>query len=227
MALFFENHDNPRMVSKVEPDPEYRVVVAKLLATMQLTLPGTPFIYQGQEIGMVNKDFRSIEEFRDIESLNLYAEWRAAVGERAAFQRILAGSRDHARTPMPWTKGKYAGFSTAEPWIGLNDDYKVCNIEEQMAAENSVLNHYRKLLQLRKSHLALVYGETEIVNKKTRDLFTYYRWGDQGSFYIECNLSRKRMKRKGKRPDGERLLANYPTTAQELRPYEATVWRLR
>ena len=158
---FFENHDNPRMVSKVEPDPEYRVVVAKLLATMQLTLPGTPFIYQGQEIGMVNKDFRSIEEFRDIESLNLYAEWRAAVGERAAFQRILAGSRDHARTPMPWTKGKYAGFSTAEPWIGLNDDYKVCNIEEQMAAENSVLNHYRKLLQLRKSHLALVYGETE------------------------------------------------------------------
>ena len=228
MSLFFENHDNPRMVSKVVPDSQFRFVLAKLLATMLLTLPGTPFIYQGQEIGMVNKDFQSIADLRDVESLNFYNIWREEMGNQAAFQRILAGSRDHARTPMQWKKAEYAGFSTVEPWIGTDDDYKICNVEDQMKTEDSVLNFYRKLIQLRKSHPALVYGETKFVHKKARDLFAYYRRDDQAVFYVECNLSWKKRKRRGKRPEGLRLLSNYPESgSKELRPYEATVWRLK
>ncbi|NLY88016.1 MAG: DUF3459 domain-containing protein, partial [Firmicutes bacterium] len=193
-----------------------------------LTLPGTPFIYQGQELGMVNKDFRSIADLRDVESLNLYNIWREAMGEQAAFRRILAGSRDHSRTPMQWKNAEYAGFSEVEPWIGTDDDCKTCNVEDQMKMENSVLNFYRKLIHLRKTHPVLVYGEIEFVHKRTRDLFAYYRRDDQAVFYVECNLSREKRKRRGKPPEGLRLLSNYPECAnRELRPYEATVWRLR
>ncbi|HHT49299.1 MAG TPA: alpha-glucosidase [Firmicutes bacterium] len=228
MSLFFENHDQPRMVSRVDPDPQYRMVVAKLLATMLLTLPGTPFIYQGQEIAMINKDFRSIAELRDIESLNFYAEWRKELGDHEAFQRVLVGSRDHARAPMQWTKGQYAGFSTVEPWIGADADYQLCNVEDQMAAADSVFHYYRQLIQWRKTHRTLIYGEITFVNKKAKDLFTYYRRDEQGVYYVECNLSRKKRKRKGRRSDGERLLANYPeSAAEELRPYEAAVWKLK
>lgn len=227
MSLFFENHDQPRMISKVEPDPRYREAVAKLLATLLLTLPGTPFIYQGQEIGMVNKKFRSIGELRDIESLNFYTEWRKELGEAKAFQRVLAGSRDHARAPMQWTKEKYAGFSTVEPWIGTDDDYLLCNVEDQRTAADSVFHYYRHLIQLRKTHRTLLYGEIEFVHKKAKDLFTFYRRDGEGVFYIECNLSRQRKKRKGPLPAGERLLGNYPASdGRELRPYEAIVWKL-
>lgn len=228
MSLFFENHDNPRMVSKVDPDPQLRFVLAKLLATMLLTLPGTPFIYQGQEIGMINKDFRSIADLRDVESRNFYEMWRQEMGDQAAFQRILAGSRDHARTPMQWKNAEYAGFSTVEPWIGTDDDYQICNVEDQMKQEDSVLNFYRKLIQVRKSHPTLVYGEIEFVYKKTRNLLAYYRRDDQAVFYVECNLSRKQRRRPGRRPVGHRILSNYPESdGRELRPYEATVWRVQ
>ena len=228
MSLFFENHDNPRMVSKVDPDPQFRIVLAKLLATMLLTLDGTPFIYQGQEIGMVNKDFRSIDDLRDVESLKFYAEWRESMGDPAAFKRVLAGSRDHARTPVQWTKAKHAGFSDGEPWIGMDEDYKVCNVEAQMGDSDSILNYYRQLIQVRKSHPALIYGDLTFVNKKTRDLFTYYRRDGKEDFYVECNLSRKCRKRQGNKPVGVRLLSNYQEgMGKVLRPYEATVWRLQ
>ena len=228
MTLYFENHDNPRMVSKVDPDPRFRFVLAKLLATILLTLPGTPFIYQGQELGMVNKDFRSIADLRDVESINLYNIWREAMGEQAAFRRILAGSRDHSRTPMQWKNTAYGGFSEAEPWIGMDEDYKTCNVEDQMRAEDSVLNFYRQLIRLRKTHPTLVYGEIEFVQKKAGNLLAYYRRDEQAVFYVECNLSREKRKRRGKPPEGLRLLSNYPECANgELRPYEATVWQLQ
>ena len=106
MSLFFENHDNPRMISKVNPNPAYRTVLGKLLAMMQLTLKGTPFIYQGQEIGAINQEFSSIEDFRDIESINLYNDLIRRKDEESALNKILAGSRDHARTPMLWNNDK-------------------------------------------------------------------------------------------------------------------------
>jgi len=227
MSLFYENHDNPRMVSKVDPDPKYRFVLAKLLAVMQLTLRGTPFIYQGQELGMINKDFKSIDQLRDVESINLYSELTNSMSEPEAFMKILAGSMDNSRTPMQWSGSDYAGFSDAEPWIGTDDDYKICNVEDQLKDEGSVLNFYRSLIRIRKAHPALVYGDIEITNKKVADLFTYYRRNEKQTLFIECNLSRNTIRRKGSVPSATRLISNYPDTdSRWLRPYEATVWRM-
>jgi oligo-1,6-glucosidase len=225
MSLFYDNHDNPRMVSKVDPDLSFRDVLAKLLAVMQLTLRGTPFIYQGQELGMVNQKFASISELRDVESINLYQELRKTMEEGKAFQKILAGTRDHSRTPIQWSSTRYAGFSDHEPWIGMDNDYKTCNVEQQKTDEDSVLNFYRRLIAIRKEHAALIYGDIQIANKKVHDLFTYYRTGQHETFYIECNLGRKFIKRKGSLPNGIRLIANYQEVSEsELKPYEAAVW---
>lgn len=227
MSLFYENHDNPRMVSKVDPDPKYRIVLAKLLAVMQFTLRGTPFIYQGQELGMINKDFRSIDQLRDVESINLYSELTRTMSESDAFKKILAGSRDHSRTPMQWSNSKYGGFSDSEPWIGTDDDYKICNVEDQLKDKDSVLNFYRSLIEIRKSHKALIYGDIEITNKKAANLFTYYRKNETETFCIECNLSRNTIRRRGNVPGAIRMISNYhDTDSRSLRPYEATVWRI-
>ena len=127
MSLFYENHDNPRMISKVDKSGRYREQIAKLLAVIQMTLKGTPFLYQGQELGRVNQKFTSVSQLKDVESINLYEELKVTVGEDAALERVLAGSRDHARTPMPWSADIYGGFSDHEPWIGQDEDYKTCN----------------------------------------------------------------------------------------------------
>ncbi len=226
MALFYENHDNPRMVSKVNPDPQYRTVLAKLLAAMQLTLKGTPFIFQGQELGMVNKSFSSITEMHDVESLNLYDELLKTMNETDAFKKILAGSRDHARVPIQWTDAKYAGFSDAQPWIYAGDDDRLCNAASQSVDKDSVLSFYRALIDLRSNHEALIYGDIRIVNKKEKDLFTYWRTDERETFYIECNLGSGLKKRKGRPAGAVRVIGNYPDApSTQLRPYEAIVWR--
>lgn len=227
MSLFFENHDNPRMISKVDPDIAFRNVLGKLLGLMQLTLKGTPFIYQGQELGMVNKHFSSIEELRDVESLNLYNELIKTMDKADAFKKVLSGTRDHSRTPMQWTDGRYAGFSDAEPWIGTDNDCKECNVQSEVLDRDSVWSFYHDLIALRRAHNALIYGDIKIINKKEKDLFTYYRSDGDETFYIECNLSRKNRKRKGKLPDGVCLISNYGKLSdKELRPYEASVWMI-
>lgn len=227
MSLFYENHDNPRMISKVDPDPKYRDILAKLLAVMQMTLRGTPFIYQGQELGMVNKDFKSIDQLRDVESLNLYSELNDTMSETAAFKKVLAGTRDHSRTPMQWSNSSYAGFSDTEPWIGTDNDYLICNAEDQINNKDSVLNFYQSLIEIRRSHSSLIYGDIEITNKKTVDLFTYYRKNEKETLFIECNLSRNTIRRQGKPSEATKLISNYPDTDERiLRPYEAVLWRI-
>lgn len=228
MALFLENHDNPRMISKINPDPKFRVLIAKLLATLLCTLRGTPFIYQGQELGMVNQPFKSMDELRDVESLNLYAELTESMTEADAFRKVLAGTRDHARTPMPWSDAPNAGFSETQPWMFTGDDYKVCNVSAQQAEEASVLNHYRALIALRSTSPALIYGKIQIVNRKEKDLFTYWRADGTARFYIECNLGFAPRKRKAV-PQGLVLVrSNYPDAPENtLRPYEAIVWKAK
>ena len=225
MSLFFENHDNPRMVSKVDSNPEYRDVLAKLLAVMQMTLKGTPFIYQGQELGMINNNFTSIDQLRDVESINLYPELLESMTKTDAFKKIMDGTRDHSRTPMQWSSAKYGGFSEAEPWIGDDDDHIICNAEGQGNDKDSVLTFYRDIIKLRKEHSSLIYGDIKIVNKRAKDLFTYYRKNEKETLYIECNLSSKEKKRKGNHPYAVKLISNYPDTIEgPLRPYEASVW---
>lgn len=225
-SLFFENHDNPRMVSKVDPDSQYRNILAKLLAVMQLTLRGTPFIYQGQELGMVNNSFTSINQLRDVEALNLYEELCKKMSSEAAFNKILAGTRDHARTPMQWDDSIYAGFSDAEPWIGMDDDYKKCNVKSQMSDKDSVWSFYHRLINIRRQHLSLIYGEIEIVNERARKLFTYYRRDDNETLYIECHLGRETLKRKAGLNNAVCLISNYTDRSNNLRPYEANVWMI-
>lgn len=224
-SLFFENHDNPRMISKINPDPQYRNVLGKLLAVIQLTLRGTPFIYQGQELGMVNQDFQTIEELRDVESLNLYDKLSKTLGKEEAFAKILAGTRDHARTPMQWNNQKYAGFSTGEPWIMMDEDYKQCNAEAQLQDEDSILRFYQKLLAFRKEHGVIYYGEVLFTEQKVKDLFAYYRKDETETLYIEMNLSSCSRKRT-KFPEGVRMLSNYAEVSPAfLRPYEAVIWK--
>ncbi|MCI8401838.1 MAG: alpha-glucosidase [Lachnospiraceae bacterium] len=212
MSLFWENHDNPRMVSKVNPDPAMRVRLAKLLAAMQLTLRGTPFIYQGQELGTGNVDFQDISELSDVESLNLYQELCRTKTQEEAFRIILAGSRDHARAMMDW---------------------------EEAAAQKqdhaSVYYFYKRLIALRKKYPVLVYGKVSFTNEKEKDLFTWYRQGDErpgaerpsageaAGFYIECNLSSESKKRP-ERPNGYRtVLSNYETRGRWMQAYEVCI----
>ncbi len=126
-----------------------------------------------------------------------------------------------------WTDGKYAGFSDVQPWIYTDDDNKNCNVESQISDNNSVWNFYKEIIAYRKNHKDLIYGDFEVVNAKVKDLFSYYRKGEAETFYIECNLSNKSIKRKENIKNGVRLYSNYTTLSQsQMMPYEATLWKL-
>ena len=223
-SLFYENHDNPRMVSKVNPDPKYREKLAKLLAGIQLTLKGTPFIYQGQEIGMVNQNFTSIQQLRDVESLNLYQELMESGKASKAFFKVLAGTRDHARTPVQWNDKIYGGFSYRKPWIEGDEDYKTWNVERQLEDQNSVLHFYKGLIQLRKENQALIYGKVKFIEKETKDYMAYYRALGEEVFLVECNLSDKKLKGKMKPEKFKKVWSNYTEDSKELRPYEFNIF---
>lgn len=224
MSLFYENHDNPRMISKVNKDTRYREVIAKLLAMIQFTLKGTPFVFQGQELGLMNKDFHSIDDMKDVESINYYHELKKDIGEDKAFAVVMSGSRDHARTPMPWDSSSNAGFSTVTPWISNDDDYLNYNVKQQLEENNSILNFYKRLIQLRKENKALVYGDFKILNRNSKNLFTYKRTLNKETYLVECNLSSHSIKRKVVTTGYELILSNYNQSSQDLRPYESNLY---
>ena len=225
MSLFYDNHDNPRMLSKIDPAGEHRAVLAKLLALMQLTLKGTPFIFQGQELGMMNNQFRSIEELRDVESLNLYQSLMETTTAEEAFNRVLSGTRDHARTPMQWSAEAHAGFSEAVPWIPMDEDFRTWNAAAEAEDPDSVLNFYRRLIGIRRTHDSLVYGQIEITKQTTRDLFTYTRKNGTETLHILCNLSSRELKHRRNHGYHQVLISNYPGARTDvLRPYEAVLW---
>ena len=204
MSLFFENHDNPRMISKINEDPEYRFAIGKLLGMIQFTLRGTPFIYQGQELGAINGSFTDISQIQDVESRNLYEEFCRTIGEEEALRRILAGTRDHARLMMDWQE--------------------VCR---QKNDRESIYYFYKKLIALRKKYPALVYGEVRIVHKEKKNFFAWFRELGNEAFYVECNLSEKQRKRPP-RPEGFcPLLSNYSRIGSRMQPYEACLYRFK
>ncbi len=224
MSIFYENHDNPRMISKIDPNPSIREELAKLLAMLQLTLKGTPFLYQGQEIGSINQALTDIDQLRDVESINYYKELLPAIGEKEAWRKVMSGSRDHSRTPMQWNDQKNGGFTKGEPWIVADSDYLKWNVAKQQQDENSVWHFYRRLLRLRREHKALVYGSFAAVNRRRKDVFTYYRRFASEEFYIETNLSNRI---RPSLPPGQEfllLLSNYKDGSEQLRPYEARLY---
>ena len=225
-SVFFDNHDNPKMCSKIDPEGIYTREVNKMLVTMQMTLKGTPYLYQGVEIGMTNYPFTSLDEFRDIESLNVYKELiRSGTDEKTALQKLRWGSRDHARTPMQWNAKEHAGFSEHEPWIRVNPNYRTVNVETEEQDPDSVLNYYRRIIRLRKENPALIYGSfTQI--RTGKDIFAYYREKDGVRFMIVINLTDQNRKYPVEMGH-ELVLSGYRTYSDHLRPYEANIYLCR
>lgn len=225
-TLFVENHDVPRMISKVDKTNLYRNEIAKLIATMLLTLKGTPFIYQGQEIGMTNCDFENVSELHDVQSLRFYKKLvKDSTKEDKAFRTVLNGTRDHARTPMQWDSSLNAGFTTGEPWIKVNPNYTSINAQLQETSKTSILNFYRELIKLRKSNPTLIYGEF-IRAHDSKNSFSYFRKLGDDTLFIEMNLTNRIVTRKSSTDKFKLLSSNYETTLKtKLRPYEANIYR--
>ncbi len=227
-SLYLGNHDFPRLVSRFGDDQVYRSESAKLLATLLFTLRGTPGLYQGEELGLTNTPFRSIEEYRDVEMMNAYREMKEQGGDEARFLAIGRDmARDHARTPMPWTDGPQAGFTEGEPWIRLNDNYDRINAAQAEADPDSIFHYYRRLIRLRREHLTLVYGDTDYQRRVAPPLYSYRRWGEAEAFQVILNFSSQPQPIDPALTQGEWLIGNYanPQLGQ-LQPWEARVYRI-
>lgn len=238
-SLYWGNHDQPRAVSRFGSDGEFREKSAKLLATLLFTLQGTPFIYQGEEIGMTNAGFDSIEQYRDLETLNVYKEWiRRAPNSKAEIMRyIKAKSRDNARTPMQWDNTCNAGFSPAEPWIPVNLNYTEVSVKQNLANPDSVFHYYQKMIRLRKKYSALIYGTYIPALEDDERIFCYQRRLDDQALFIILNFSGEKTQIElpeeiiGRK--GTLLISNDSahknkaiTKMMELQPYEGNVYLL-
>ena len=230
-SLFWNNHDLPRIVSRWGNDGDYRVLSAKMLATLLHGMKGTPYIYQGEEIGMTNVPFQTIDEFPDIETQNIYQErLKAGFTEEETMYAIRAKARDNARTPMQWNAEKNAGFTEGIPWYRVNPNYKEINVEQALADPESVFYHYQKLIQLRKEHEIMVYGTYQLLFPEDEDLYIYTRTLEEEKWLIVCNFHEKTRKLHCKRA-GQVMLSNYADTPAaekitELRPYEAVIYQM-
>lgn len=223
-SVFFDNHDNPKMISKIDHTDKYREVLAKLLVTMQMSLKGTPYLYQGNEIGMSNYPFVSLDEYRDIESINYYNdEIEKGSDKDTALKKLLYGSRDHARTPMQWNNSEFAGFSKTNPWINVNPNYSYINVEDEEKDNNSILNFYRKLIKLRKENKTLVYGSFKQL-KTNKNYFCYERELNNDKYLIIINLTNKELNYPFN-IDKELVSSNYNTFSNKLRAYEANIFK--
>ena len=224
-SLFFNNHDLPRIVSRWGNDKEYRVESAKMLGTMLHGMEGTPYIFQGEELGMTNICL-SLEEHVDLETLNTYEE-RIAQGydPEELMEAIHARSRDNARTPMQWTAGENAGFTTGNAWMPINPNYTEINAEAAMADPNSVFRYYRKLIQLRKTYDVFRSGTFTLLCPEDEKIFAYTRDTEQEHMLVVCNFTAETLAFDA--PENFRgsrmLLNNYAEDSHRLRPYEAAI----
>lgn len=238
-SLYLSNHDVPRMVSRFGDDGEHRVASAKLLATFLHTLQGTPYIYQGDEIGMTNVRFGRIEDYRDVDALNLY---RARVTEgggdpAATLGAIHLKGRDNARTPMQWDASANAGFTTGTPWIGVNPNYPEVNVEAALADPDSVFWYYRDLIRLRREYPALIGGRYDLLLPDHPQVYAYTRSTPEQRLLVLLNFGSQDAALPwpvdGTPLDAELLLGNLEQSAPDaapdlrLRPWEARVYRLR
>ncbi|OXL86043.1 glucohydrolase [Paenibacillus sp. SSG-1] len=237
-ANYWCNHDQPRSVSRFGDDQKYRVESAKMLATFLHMLEGTPYIYQGEEIGMTNIAFASIDDYRDVETLNYYEEQLdQGVPEEQVMQAIWKKSRDNARTPMQWTNGEHAGFTRGTPWIEVNSNYPLINVEDAIKDPNSIYHYYKKLIALRKQHEVIVYGEYKLLLPLDKELYVYTRTLEDQCLLVILNFfgGEPVLKLPAELvPEAKQLLiSNYPIKGEEdlgnlkLRPYEARVYLMK
>ena len=227
-SIFLGNHDFSRIVSRFGNDKKYREASAKLLITLLMTLRGTPYIYQGDEIGMTNISHPSIDDYNDVESLNA---WEAAKKNGANMKEFLKAihwqSRDNARTPMQWTDKKNAGFTTGNPWIKLNKNYKEINVENSEKDKNSILNYYRQMISFRKKYPCLVYGSFKDLLPEHDKLFFYERIFNQEQFLVIHNFNNSYTRWKNENSQYVKIKSNYKSSSQEeLSPWESRIYKL-
>ena len=235
-SLFGNNHDLPRMVSRWGNDKEYRVESAKMLATILHMQKGTPYIYQGEEIGMTNIRFDSIDDYNDIESLNMYKE-RLSQGYslEEIMESIYAKGRDNARTPMQWSKENNAGFTTGTPWLKVNKNYKYINVEQAINDENSILYYYKELIKLRRESDVIKYGDYKLILEEHPEIFAYTRSWNDDNILVICNFYGNTINvflgEEYSEKDSQIILSNYKDAKIlgrdiKLRPYEAIVYKV-
>ena len=226
-SLFWNNHDLPRAVSVFGNDREYRTESAKMLAILLHLMKGTPYIYQGEEIGMTNCPVSSIDEVNDVESINMYHEKKnKGISDKKIIQLINYRGRDNARTPMQWEGNReYAGFSRQKPWLHVNPNFKTINVADQLRDSNSIYNTYKKLIDYRKKHLLVVEGNYSLVNT-SNDVYAYLREMDGQKLLVVANLSGKNQDLKLDYGIQQPWISNYNVEKinlddYKLRPYEA------
>lgn len=193
-SLFWNNHDTPRIVSRWGDDQEYRIQSAQMFAVLLHLMKGTPYIYQGEEIGMTNRPISDISEADDVESINMYNERiKQGYSKEDIMESINVKGRDNARTPMQWTKDEHAGFTTGEPWLGVNPNYKEINVELDLNADTSIFNTYQQLIQMRKDHPIIVKGTYHLLMPEHPTIFAYEREYEDEKWTIIANMSREKV----------------------------------
>ncbi|RPJ27898.1 MAG: alpha-glucosidase [Chloroflexi bacterium] len=238
-SIYLGNHDQPRSVSQFGDDGRYRVESAKLLATFIHMLQGTPYVYQGDEIGMTNVAFESIKDYRDVATLNLYKEAveEKGVDPKLALGVIHAKSRDNARTPIQWDASEHAGFTKGTPWIRVNPNYKEINAASALADPDSIFHYYKKLIQLRKANPVIVYGSYDLILDSHEEIYAFTRTLEDDRLLVILNFSGNslvfQLPENISYSNAELLISNYNVDSSEtlrqvtLRPFEARVYRLR
>ncbi|MDR1692102.1 MAG: alpha-glucosidase [Oscillospiraceae bacterium] len=228
-SLFWSNHDQPRAVSRFGDDSndENRVLSAKMLATCLHMMQGTPYIYQGEELGMTNMPFSGLEDIRDIETVNAYNELvrqKHIYTHDEMMARIRKSGRDNARTPMQWNGAQNGGFTNGTPWIAVNPNTKTINAASQAGDPDSVFSYYKKLIRLRKQYPVIVYGSYTEPDPGDERVFAYTRrWGGS-ALYVRCNFTAETIDNIEVPRNAELLIGNYPEPVETMRPYEARVY---
>ncbi|CEP99506.1 glycoside hydrolase family 13 protein [Paraclostridium sordellii] len=235
-ALFIENHDIPRIVSMLGNDEKYWYESSTCLGLMYFMQEGTPFIYQGQEIGMTNVEFENIEDYDDVKTKNnYYLGLEAGESHENLIKRAWRLSRDNSRTPMQWDDSNFGGFSKSKPWININPNYKTINVKNQISDEHSILNFYKTMIKIRKSNEALIYGEYELILEDNKNIYAYKRVLGSDEFIIITNMSNEKVMYNYKdiKLNYENLVIanlkvkNHETTNSiELKPWECRMYKI-
>lgn len=234
-SLFWNNHDLPRIVSRWGNDSkEYRELSAKMLATILHMQKGTPYIYQGEEIGMTNVEFDSIDDYKDIETINMYKERiKNGYKQEEIMKSIYKKGRDNARTPMQWDNSTYGGFSDKKPWIDVNKNYEYINVKNNLENKDSIFYHYKKLISIRKENEVVVYGDFNLLYEDHKSIFAYERTLGEEKFLVVANFYQNNevFCYEGIYDKLEIILSNYNNSQTNLknlnlRPYEAIIYKL-
>ena len=227
-AVFFENHDNPRVVSRTDRTGAYREEIAKVCALIEMTLRGTPYVYQGQELAMGNVNFNSIDEMNDVQSVNFYKEAVEKGKDKEKYFKLAAiGSRDNARSPFQWSDSENAGFTIGKPWLKVCNDYRRYNAEDEASRADSVLNFFKKAIKLRKETKALVYGDFVPAKTNKPPVYCYFREYEGEKYYVELNLGKTPQPKPTNIYNYDLILSTNDNNSDILKPFEGNIYKVK